>query len=466
MKRILFRDLEANRATYELLIPESMKSWQIADFLEFMKKTPAEADSAGFLAKAPDPFYHQSFRLLVNQPDSTLNEPVAFLQEGNRLIKGDFINTSNAVNIVELGRISQREVKFDQVDIARRNLQDYKDLQVYLNPILNKAVKLDQTCIKTIYGKKVESFNELTENFLTDYSTETQLHIIYRTVQKVWEAPFENISRLTGLSQFRSGVQMWSSIANGTGGICAEKTAAVKFVLDILKIPNHPVFASRHQIPDDIESQLLQFIHSKGSRKLNSWLEHHAIRFKVGGKWFFIDATNGNHPLLFLDENDFAKRLKGGIKARMVYHSEKYRLKESTNLAGDLLLTLTEFHKADLYYEYIFKQGLGLQINSLAFITVFFDWGGKPSALMEQYYSKQAYRRKLPFPYFLHEGNFDAEPDENLRALLMSLRKELHLRYKHPFYTGDFTFVIQPLTSNFWLKPQISNSVRIMLELQ
>ena len=44
---------------------------------------------------------------------------------------------------------------------------------------------------------------------------------------------------------------------------------------------------------------------------------------------------------------------------------------------------------------------------------------------------------------------------KTLEKILYALRD----RYKNSEYTGDFTFVVQPITNNFWKSHRISESV-------
>ncbi|MDA7523239.1 hypothetical protein N8548_00750 [bacterium] len=144
----------------------------------------------------------------------------------------------------------------------------------------------------------------------------------------------------------------------------------------------------------------------------------------------------------------------------MVYNTERIKLRRTKKITGDLLLSLSQFHIPELHFQYIFKQGLGLQITSSCFIGVYFDWGGERSMTQQNYYSSMAKKVGFPYPRFLHENNLDSIPDKNLRDMLRDLLYSLRERYNHSHYTGDFTFVWQPVINNFWESPRVSPSLK------
>ena len=110
----------------------------------------------------------------------------------------------------------------------------------------------------------------------------------------------------------------------------------------------------------------------------------------------------------------------------------------------------------------MFDQGLGMEITSNLYVGAYFDWGGSRSSLMQNYYAVRAKRLRLPYPRFIHEQNLSSVPGRGLRERLAAALGVLREQYADPYYTGDFTFVLQPL-AHFWKHPRISRSVRDML---
>ena len=77
----------------------------------------------------------------------------------------------------------------------------------------------------------------------------------------------------------------------------------------------------------------------------------------------------------------------------------------------------------------------------------------------QNYYSSMAKKVGFPYPRFLHIKNLESLPDEGLRKTLEKILYALRDIYKNSEYTGDFTFVVQPITNNFWKSHRISESV-------
>ena len=76
---------------------------------------------------------------------------------------------------------------------------------------------------------------------------------------------------------------------------------------------------------------------------------------ELGGRSALVDATNGNIPFTFLLDDDGALRVRRGMRARMVYNVERLHLAEVSELAGDIMLTISEFHVPDLHFQFMFQ---------------------------------------------------------------------------------------------------------------
>ena len=137
------------------------------------------------------------------------------------------------------------------------------------------------------------------------------------------------------------------------------------------------------------------------------------------------------------------------------------RLRERvSDWLGEALLTLSQYHVPELHLQYIFKQGLGLSISPDLYVGVYFDWGGERSALQQNHYASLAQLAGFPYPRFIHQKNIHAIPDETLQNQLKSALAALQLHYENRQFTGGFTFVIQPLTQNFWRQARLSRALR------
>jgi len=463
VKQLIFHDDHGNGASYRLLVPAAMTHWRIRDFLDFMTRTGADAHDHGYLPRAADPLRHEAFRYLANDPASTLNRPLTYFQNHRPLGPDDSIDLTDHETFVTI----RRELQADRpdpncVDVARHNRRTFAANMLVTAQAVDAMFRFDRYPIVTADGRFLDTFLHVADEFPGNLDAVNKLRFLYRIAALVHAAPFENFSKIVTGIPFRSGAEMWPNMAAGFGGICAEKTAAVKFICDVLNIPSFPIVGASTKIPDDYHQKLRIYIESEGACEPSPWIQHHLIVVEIGGGRFLIDTTNGNVPFLFLNDADMQPFLAHGMQARMVHAVEHLYLRRVPNWVGDVLLTLCEFHVPDLQFQYMFDQGLGMEITSSLYVGAYFDWGGSRSSLMQNYYAVRAKRLRLPYPRFIHEQNLSSVPGRGLRERLAAALGVLREQYADPYYTGDFTFVLQPL-AHFWKHPRISRSVRDML---
>ncbi|NQZ60345.1 MAG: hypothetical protein HRT88_23095 [Lentisphaeraceae bacterium] len=182
------------------------------------------------------------------------------------------------------------------------------------------------------------------------------------------------------------------------------------------------------------------------------------LEITVDGEKILIDVTNGNLPLLFLDEKDSHLRYRSGLKCRMVYQTDKLHLYPSTEIAGDIMLTISEYMSQCQTFKYIFSQQLGLLISDEFYVTAFADWHEQRSRSMQQYYSRLAQKSALPFPIFFHRENCNSIEDEWISQLMQKSLQALYENYPLQEYRGDFTIVLQKLIPR--RKVRLSSSLR------
>ena len=465
MKILEFKDVQGNQASYELCLPESMTHWTVRSLHDFLREPTSQTrQEKGFLAEAADPIRHETFRRLVIQPSSTFQRPITFIQNGVLLDTFDAIDTSAEHTHILMDRDAtlSRGNPFS-LTLSACNERAFEGCCDSLIPLLDSLFKFADHPIYSKQKTRVESFAELVETFAQDFDPPNQLRVLYRLLVIIHSHPFENLSKLTSGIPFCSGWEMWNRMAQGAGGVCAEKTGALKFICDTLQIPTFYVAASQHTIPDDFESQLKHYIRDEGSTDQPVWIQHLLLGFELDGEEYLADVSNGNIPLTLLSSDDMNSYLDAGYRARMVFHVERMNLRRISTWAGDALLTLSEFHIHDLPFQYIFKQALGLHISSKTYVGAFFDYGGIQSAPYQPHSASLAQTNRLPFPRFIHEANLASLPDQALQETLTQALHALREQYDNPYYTGDFTFVIQPLNNDRWQRPRISKSIRELL---
>jgi hypothetical protein len=465
MKRLIFRDRCANRAAYIYSVPDSMVRWRLTSFMEFLGMSREAAQDAGFVPEPDDELRHAVFRRLVLMPASTLNRPVQFHQNDLPLEMDSDILLPATENIVDLERLVTSECPAPgAVDVSGLNRSFFESCRPTIIELLDTQIDFLSHPLKKKDGTRVHTVAELITGCTELLDHADQVRLLHRIATVVYAAPFENFSRILDGVELRSGGEMWAAMARGYGGVCVEKTAAIRFVCDILGVTTSPVLGSGARIPADIERRVSDYVESEGDIELPIWIQHHLLEVSLPEGSYLLDATNGNMPLLMEDGPDTERRLQAGMRARMVYTLDRVNLRRVSQRTGDLLLTLGEYQVPDLQLQYIFTQGLGLHISSRAFLGVYFDWGGERSALQQNHYARLAKRRGLPFPRFVHAENLGSVPDKNLQHLLAHVLTALRDRYDDPCYTGDFTFVIQPLITSFWTMPRVSASVRRIVE--
>jgi len=453
-----------NGDSCSLLVPDDMDSWRVDALLEFLAAGAEPAEEAGFLPQAPENLRLELFRQLIVFPELTFNTPVALRQEGRLLGKNDEIEVSQEFNHLSIERAEEAAAPdCDKISVARCN-----ELAFAANrrEVISSIDGMFQHAIYPIVmtdGHAFESFEQLVDDFENALDTTNKIRFLYRIAELVHAAPFENFSKVIGGRQFRTGYEMWGNMTQDFGGVCSEKTAALKFVCDVLGIENRPVLGSDSLIPPDFEASLREYLRSPDECDMPVDIHHHVLEVVIDGKPYLIDATNGNIPLSFLDKEDADRRVRYGQRARMVYVVDRLKLSRQSTWTGDAMLTYSQYHVPELHMQYVFQQGLGLHISRDLFIGVYFDWGGESSALRQNYYSARARRRRFPYPRFIHSENLHSVPDAALEDLLRRALAALRYQYTNAHYTGDFTFVLQPLKPNYWVRPRVSSSVRRLL---
>ncbi len=461
MKLLVFKDKLGNNANYSLKIPSDMDRWKVDSFLDYIKCGQTGSIDAGYLPKPVNPLQHESLRRLINSPESTLNSAITIEQEGRCLKDHDYIMLPAEINIVLLGRTDpepKSEVK--HLPLAHSNKLAFASCRKTIISLLDELFNFIRYPLAAPNREPVTSFGQLVGNFNDALDYAGQIRFLFRIAQLVHLAPFENFSKIFKGVQLHSGCEMWMNLSRGFGGVCAEKTAMLKFVCDILEIPSAPIIGSDSMIPTDVENLLRKYIETDGEYELPVWIQHHLLEIDICGNSFLVDVTGGNIPFYFLDKFDADRLIKNGFRARMVYHVETLNLARTSNWVGDALLTLSQYHAPNLNMQYVFQQGLGLQIDRQVFIAVFFDWGAERSARMQNYYASLARKVRFPFPRFIHADNLHCLPDRSLFMLLDNALAALRNEYSDHNYTGDFTFVIQPVSPHFWIRPRVSKSVR------
>jgi hypothetical protein len=458
---LILKDRGGNGDQYSLIVPDEMDHWKMSAFLEYVQTGNEQLTEEGFLVKPFDELHFETFRQIANKPELSLNLPLVYCQNDRVLSKDDRIDVSRRANMIHLDRESKGVVPDgSKISIEEINRNAFASCKAIICEAFDSLFDFQEYPIAKINGQAANSLADLTDNFTESLSEEQQLRFFLRVANIIHAAPFENISKILGSITLRSGYEMWKSVAGSFGGVCVEKTSMLMFLCDILSVNTTPVIGSDSVIPDDFEDVLKDYLACGGETDLPVWVQHHLLEIEICGENYLVDTTGGNIPLTFLKSSDADVLIKNGIRARMVYRVERLNLRRVSKWAGDALLTITQYHVRDLHMQYVFKQGLGLHIDSEFFIAVYFDWGKERSAMMQNYYSSLAKQVGFGFPRFIHAENLSSIPDAPLQNILSQTLKAVRTMFNDENYTGDFTFVIQPMTPNFWTQARISDDIK------
>ncbi len=449
---------------YTVFIPDSASRWTLKMLLDDIGNSNNTTNNKILDHNYLTRFHFENFKIFLKNPEETLNEPLIFLQNEIIINEDDQLDWHNNSIIIEIDRLNTSDIDLSKLNLRMRNKKSFSNCYKSVIKIIDELFDFQKHIIRNIQNHQIKSFLQITNNFINNFDKKNQLRFIFRIAQIIYESPFENIGRVTDNIPFYSGLEMWARIYDGMGGVCAEKTSALKFICDIINLEVRPVFAARDKMDDDIDQKFIEYFKCGGNAKMPITVQHLLARVTIDKESYLIDVTNGNIPFLFLDEKDSITRLNAPMRLRMVYHMDRFYLKEVSEIVGDGILTISEFHIQDLYYQYIFKQQLGLSISEQVYLGVYFDWGGERSEQMQTFYATNAKKLKYPYPIFINERNIDSLEDENTKKLLKKFENSLRNIYCNKHYTGGFTFVIQPLHPFRWSDWQISEKIKVMVD--
>ena len=206
---------------------------------------------------------------------------------------------------------------------------------------------------------------------------EQKIALLYGLAKRIWRSQFENYSRFVGDKiRFKTGDETVRNIVDGSGGICAEKVQALKFLTDhyglrseyIIAGPNTPM-----PVPEAELRELLDTLDFGFAKRLMRYWDHTALLYTLESATILVDATNGNIPFLFL-KNGAARRLLGyddkrPLSVRMtVYDEDFYYHRVAQDIPQNLFFALEGWiSDADLMQ--VFENELGLYISEDWFVT-------------------------------------------------------------------------------------------------
>ena len=206
---------------------------------------------------------------------------------------------------------------------------------------------------------------------------EQKIALLHGLAKRIWRSQFENYSRFVGdRVRFKTGDETVRNIIDGSGGICAEKVQALKFLTDHYGLRSEYVIAGPNTpmpVPEAELRELLDTFDFGFAKRVMRYWDHTALLYTLQSTTVLVDATNGNIPFLFL-KNGAAHRLLGyddkrPLSVRMtVYDEDFYYHRVAQDIPQNLFFALEGWiSDADLMQ--VFENELGLYISEDWFVT-------------------------------------------------------------------------------------------------
>ncbi len=206
---------------------------------------------------------------------------------------------------------------------------------------------------------------------------EHEIALLHGLAQRIWRSQFENYSRFVGDKiRFKTGDETVRNIIDGSGGICAEKVQALKFLTDHYGLRSEYVIAGPSTpmpVPEAELRDLLDTLDFGFAKRLMRYWDHTALLYTLESATILVDATNGNIPFLFLKNGDALTLLgyddKRPLSVRMtVYDEDFYYHRVAQDIPQNLFFALEGWiSDADLMQ--VFENELGLYISEDWFVT-------------------------------------------------------------------------------------------------
>jgi hypothetical protein len=208
-------------------------------------------------------------------------------------------------------------------------------------------------------------------------TTKGKLKLIKALGRTLWHSRFENYSRFTGKRLvYKSGDETIDNIIDGGGAVCSEKVQALKFLTDHYGLTSEYIIAGENAggpVPVDKLRELLTTFDFRFSKRYMRYWQHTALLYDVDGVRVLVDATNGNIPFMFL-QDDAAGRIldqrdKAPVTVKMVESEEDFFYHiVPQDIPENLFFALEGWWSfSDLMQ--VFENELGLYLSSEFYVT-------------------------------------------------------------------------------------------------
>ena len=393
--------------------------------------------SLDFITEEPISDYLFQFR--INQYINELQYDIYFKQENSNefiLMKKKKLITNNRPNInnVSLNKHCYNYLKNDFHEI-------------FSNCFENHNIRINS---------EFYNFNNIVDLFNFNSNKIQKVEVMLQICKFVHSRPFENLSKFINSIPFHTGIEMWKNYSEGLGGICAEKVNSIKFICDILGIENYLVACTNTQ--EKLNLNALIKSHIEDNSKGVPFIQHVMNKLIINDTAYYVDATGGNIPFLFINEHTAKSFLSNAYKVRILHKTDKLFTYNLMQTYADYIINDNQFNAPLAHWEYTIEQGLGLAIVDDIHYDIFFNWGLECSFRMQEYYNRLSLDNKLNTPILVELS--DNSPHSLFGIKITEILKYILRSYKNinNNYTGTLTAVISGMSNYHWKLDRISTN--------
>ena len=289
--------------------------------------------------------------------------------------------------------------KKDLITKYRPNINNIVFNKDCYNNLKNEFFEIFHKCVQN-YNMGIDcifyNFENITDLFNSKSNNHQKVEIILQICKFVHSRPFENLSKFINSTPFHTGIEMWKNYSEGLGGICAEKVNSIKFICDILGIENYLIACTSAQEKMNLGSLIKS--HIENNSKEVPFIQHVMNKLIINDAAYYVDATGGNIPFLFINEHTAKTFLSKAYKVRLLHKTDKLLTHNLRQNYADYILNDNQFFAPLAHWEYTIEQGLGLAIVDDVHYSIFFNWGSECSFRMQEYYNRLCLDNKLNSP--------------------------------------------------------------------
>ena len=276
---------------------------------------------------------------------------------------------------VDVTHVGDKVVSLIDIEIDRTNVGYDRNWAGFHRRRWERRADVYQSFV--LDALRVDRSEDEVDAILRLATEEQEIALLHGLAKRIWRSQFENYSRFVGDKiRFKTGDETVRNIVDGSGGICAEKVQALKFLTDRYGLRSEYVIAGPNTpmpVPEAELRKLLDTFDFGFAKRLMRYWDHTALLYTLESTTILVDATNGNIPFLFL-KNGAADRLLGyddkrPLSVRMtIYDEDFYYHRVAQDIPQNLFFALEGWiSDADLMQ--VFENELGLYISENWFVT-------------------------------------------------------------------------------------------------